>query len=121
MRGLFTLFKTGMFGWDNFKKLVLELIYTLSGKKSLLSSKRIERMLLFNAALGMSCCYVWYHRATIGVPELISICVMLFGYAGFNTAMSMKEKHVEPKDEINKENTENLDETKGLIDERKPA
>lgn len=77
------------------RKVITDLYATLSNNKSFLSSKRVERMLLFNAALGIAVCYVWYNRATITTAEIIAISTMLFGYAGFNTIMGNKDKTIE--------------------------
>lgn len=84
--------KKYFFGWDTIKKVILDLYATLSNNKSFLSSKRIERLILFWAAVGISICYVFYNRADISTMEIISICTMLFGYAGFNTVMGNKDK-----------------------------
>ena len=80
------------FGWDNLKKVFVELYATLSNDKTFLSSKRIERLVLFWAAVLIATCYVFYNRADIATIEIISICTMLFGYAGFNTVMGNKDK-----------------------------
>lgn len=80
------------FGWNTFKKVICDLYATLSNNKSFLSSKRIERLVLFWAAVGISVCYVYYNRTTITTTEIIMICTMLFGYAGFNTVMGNKDK-----------------------------
>lgn len=76
------------------RKVVTDLYATLSNDKSFLSSKRIERAILFNAALGMSVAYVWYRRASITTTEVVAISTMLFGYAGFNTIMGNKDKAI---------------------------
>lgn len=76
------------------RKVITDLYATLSNNKSFLSSKRVERMLLFNAALGIAVSYVWYNRATITTTEIIAISTMLFGYAGFNTIMGNKDKTI---------------------------
>lgn len=75
------------FGWGSIKKVILDLYATLGNDKSLLSSKRLERLILFWAAVSISICFVWYSRATITTTEIIMICTMLFTYGGFNTVM----------------------------------
>lgn len=72
-----------------------ELIKTLSNEPSFLSSKRIERCILFNVSVGIICCFVWYKRATISMLEVTGLVTLLFGYAGFNVKQLQKEKAVE--------------------------
>lgn len=78
--------------WGLIKGVVVDLYSTLSNDKTFLSSKRVERMLLFSAALGIAVCYVWYNRSDITTTEVIAICTMLFTYAGFNVYMGNKDK-----------------------------
>lgn len=78
--------------FSTIKMVICQLYATLSNNKTFLSAKRVERMLLFNSALGMAVCYVWYNRATISTSDIVIICTMLFGYAGFNVVMGNKEK-----------------------------
>ena len=75
--------------------VICQLYATLSNNKSFLSSKRVERMILFNAALGIAVCYVWYNRADITTGEVIAISGTLFGYAGFNTIMGTQDKKID--------------------------
>lgn len=84
--------KEYFFGWGKIKEVCSQLYATLSNDKSFLSSKRIERLVLFGVAVGIAICYVWYNRSTISTTEIIMICTMLFGYAGFNTVMENKDK-----------------------------
>ena len=80
--------------YKTIRKVVTDLYATLSNNKSFLSSKRVERMLLFSAALGICLCYVWYNRSDITTAEIVTITTLLFGYAGFNTIMGNKDKTI---------------------------
>lgn len=101
MKSIISFLKNSFFGSENIKKFILELIYTFSSKKSLLSSKRIERALLFISSLVMIWWYFLIHRHDLTAMEIISIITTLLVYAGFQVRNSMKEG----KDEENKENT----------------
>lgn len=100
--------KEYFFGWGKIKEVCTDLYATLSNNKSFLSSKRIERLVLFGVAVGISICYVWYNRSTIATTEIIMICTMLFGYAGFNTVMENKDK----------KDSKVADQTDKIIDEK---
>lgn len=83
---------TFFFGWKKIKMVVSDLYETLGEGKSKLSSKRIERLVLFMSATSIAVCYAWYKRATITTAEIVTICSMLFVYAGFNTIQSRIDK-----------------------------
>lgn len=85
--------KEYFFGWNKIKEVCSDLYATLSNNKSFLSSKRLERLVLFLAAVSIAVCYVWYTRASITTTEIISICTMLLAYGGFNTVMGRKDKN----------------------------
>lgn len=72
--------------------LIGEFVKTLSNQKSFFSSKRIERCILFNVAVGIICGYVWQNRSTITMLEITGLATLLFGYAGFNVKQLQKEK-----------------------------
>lgn len=101
------------FGWDKIKEVCSDLYATLSNDKSFLSSKRLERLILFWAAVSIAVCFVWYNRGTITTTEIISICTMLLAYGGFNTVMGRKDK----KDSISADQTDKIIEEK--IDDKK--
>lgn len=82
------------------KKWIFEIVKTLSNEKSFLSSKRLERLILFWSALTVSLFYFWIHRLTITTAEVVIICSMLFGYAGFNTVMTSKDIKKEKENEL---------------------
>ena len=75
-----------------FKELLWELVLTLSHKKSLLSSKRLERFSLFFCSLTMCVIYFGLHIHTITVTEMLMIVAALLGYAGFTMVKTENEK-----------------------------
>ena len=82
-----------------FKELLWELVLTLSHKKSLLSSKRLERFSLFAASLSMCVTYFVLHIKTITVTEMLLIVGTLLAYAGFTMHKSESEKLNKTTDE----------------------
>lgn len=83
--------------------LIYEWILTFSNKKSLLSSKRIERFLVFTAMLTLSCAFlikaIW--TCTITATDLMIVVSLWLGYAGFNTIQVKKD--IAAKDVANTE------------------
>lgn len=69
-----------------------DLYATLSNDKSKLSAKRIERMILFGLVVTIVSGYCWIRRTSLTTMEIISICTMLLGFAGFNVVMGNKDK-----------------------------
>lgn len=73
--------------------LLYEWILTFSNKKSLLSSKRIERFLVFTAMLTLSCAFlikaIW--TCTMTATDLMIVVSLWLGYAGFNTIQVKKD------------------------------
>jgi len=85
-------FKTKFGIKDEVKGLGWELLLTLSHKKSLLSSKRLERFSLFASSLSMCIIYFGLHIHTITVTEMLLIVGTLLAYAGFTMVKTEKEK-----------------------------
>lgn len=75
-------------GWKelrhNGSSLAWELLLTLSSRKSLLSSKRLERFALFSVSLSMGVIYFYLHIHTITVSEMLMIVGAFMVWAGFN-------------------------------------
>jgi hypothetical protein len=73
--------------------LLYELILTFSNKKSLLSSKRIERFMVFTSMLALT----WFFlvrailNCTITSTDLMIVVSLWLGYAGFNTIQVKKD------------------------------
>jgi hypothetical protein len=80
------------FGWQNFKWFFIEVLKTFSSEHSWLSSKRIERALLFTAALFLIVRYTLKHIPTMSSSDLLIIVGPLFIYAGYNTSVIRTEK-----------------------------
>ena len=87
-----SIFKTGLFGYDNFKRLLKEIVLSYSDTPSLISKKRVESSIAFFSAIGIILCYVWIHRMTIGNSEMLADVVILFGISGYNIAKIQQEK-----------------------------
>lgn len=78
----------------SFKDLAHELLLTFSNKKSLLSSKRIERFAAFSTMLLATIIYLGYHifACTLTSTDLVMITGVWLGYGGFNTIQNRKDK-----------------------------
>jgi len=75
-------------------QIIKELLLTFSNKKSLLSSKRIERFAIFSVMLLATAIYFGYHifACTLTSTDLILVVGTWLGYAGFNTVQIRKDK-----------------------------
>lgn len=73
--------------------LLYEWILTFSNKPSLLSSKRIERFLVFTTMLILSCVFLVkaIYTCTLSATDLIIVVGAWLGYAGFNTVQGRKD------------------------------
>jgi hypothetical protein len=86
------------------KKYVFELIMTLSQKKSLFSSKKIERFVSFNSAVTIIWVYFIVKLFCLVDCELTSTDVVLLsgtllGYGGYNLYQTERAKKAERKDD----------------------
>lgn len=74
-----------------------ELLMTFSSKKSLFSSKKIERFLSFALGTGMIMLYYigrqmcWKCSDSINVNDVMLLSGILFVYGGFNTTQIRKD------------------------------
>ena len=94
--------KTGLFGYDNVKKGIIEVIKTFSNKSSYFASKRIERAILFinaNALLDICTNYLMTHDK-LDWTGAVAIYTAQMGYAAYQTVQIAKEKSAT----VNKEN-----------------
>tara|TARA_R110000782_G_scaffold223453_1_gene310412 strand:+ start:64 stop:393 length:330 start_codon:yes stop_codon:yes gene_type:complete len=80
--------------------LYTEIKNTFSDKPSSLSSKRIERMLLFMTALIASNAWFWTHHASLNAQDLCLYLATNLGYAGFTLVQSQKEKKPIKEDSV---------------------
>lgn len=82
----------------DFKKIISEIGLTFSVKKSLLSSKKIERFVSFSLGTGMVLFYYlgrqfcWHCTSDIDVNDVLILSGLLFTYGGFNTFQIAKDK-----------------------------
>ena|SRR3990167_4518938 len=84
--------KNLFFGWNNIREVLRDIYATFSNEKSYLSSKRIERAILFNTAMVLICVFVWHKRNDLSAAEFLMIVSPLFVYAGFNTIVAASAK-----------------------------
>jgi len=76
-----------------------ELFMTFSVKKSLLSSKKIERFVIFGVLMSMTIFYVIKNIDEMSSLGFVEICLMWLGYAGYNTVMNHRDKLLDRKGE----------------------
>lgn len=105
---MFNIFKTGFFGYENFKKVTKEFYYTFSNEKTFLSSKRIERALLLTAGLWLTIWFVRHNIDRLSATDFLIIVSPIFGYAGFNTVMHAKDKKTEDKADLSNKTENNI-------------
>jgi hypothetical protein len=72
-----------------------EVILTFSNKKSLLSSKKIERFIVFNVFLVLTVLYVWKNIDTLEARDFIEITLVWLAYGGYNSFMNLKDRKME--------------------------
>ena len=72
-----------------------EVILTFSNKKSLLSSKKIERFIVFNVFLVLTVLYVWKNIDTLESRDFIEITLVWLAYGGYNSFMNLKDRKME--------------------------
>jgi hypothetical protein len=69
-----------------------ELVYTFSNKKSLFSSKKIERFIVFNVFLTLSIVYIVKNIDEMDSMSFIEIVGLWLFYGGYNSLMSLRDK-----------------------------
>lgn len=72
-----------------------EVILTFSNKKSLLSSKKIERFIVFNVFLVLTILYVWKNIDDLEPRDFIEITLVWLAYGGYNSFMNLKDRKME--------------------------
>jgi hypothetical protein len=82
-----------------------EVILTFSNKKSLLSSKKIERFIVFNVFLVLTILYVWKNIDDLESRDFIEITLVWLAYGGYNSFMNMKDRKMEKQDSETPEET----------------
>lgn len=78
----------------SFKEIVSELTKTFSNKPSFLSSKRIERFVIFSTMLGVTLFFLIKNilKCEISAVDFTIVVTLWMGYAGFNTVLINKDK-----------------------------
>jgi len=71
-----------------------EFVLTFSNKKSLLSSKKIERFIAFNTFLIISVIYLIKHMEHLTPENLIEIIGVWLTYGGYNSFMNYRDKKI---------------------------
>lgn len=69
-----------------------EFVYTFSNKKSLFSSKKIERFIVFNVFLVLSIVYIIKNIDEMDSMSFIEIVGLWLFYGGYNSLMSLRDK-----------------------------
>jgi len=78
-------------GVDYFK----ELIMTFSNRKSLFSSKKIERFIVFNFFIILTIIYVFKNLSTLDSFEFVQIIGIWLAYGGYNSLMNLRDRKLE--------------------------
>jgi hypothetical protein len=83
-----------------------EVVLTFSNKKSLLSSKKIERFIIFNVFLVLTVLYIWKNIDDLESRDFIEITLVWLTYGGYNSFMSFRDKKLDnastpPEEEVN--------------------
>lgn len=72
-----------------------ELLLILSNKKSLFSSKKIERIVVFLTFLSLNLSYIIYNIKTIESLDLIQITGLWLAYGGWNTYQNYRDRKMD--------------------------
>jgi hypothetical protein len=83
-----------------------EFIYTFSNRKSLFSSKKIERFIVFNVFLILSVIYIVKNIDEMDSISFIEIVGLWLFYGGYNSLMSLRDKKLSHNQEPISENLE---------------
>ena len=69
-----------------------EILLTLSNKKSLFSSKKLERFVVFYSFLLINLGFILYNIKTMETIHLIEITALWLAYAGYNTYQNYRDR-----------------------------
>lgn len=72
-----------------------EFILTFSNKKSLFSSKKIERAIVFNVFLVITVIYVVKNIHELEPMDLVEITGLWLVYGGYNSVMNYRDRKME--------------------------
>ena len=72
-----------------------ELLLILSNKKSIFSSKKIERTVVFLTFLSLNLSYIIYNIKTIESLDLMQITGLWLAYGGWNTYQNYRDRKMD--------------------------
>lgn len=72
-----------------------ELVMTFSNRKSLFSSKRIERFIVFNVFIILTIIYVFKNLSTLDSFGFVQIIGIWLAYGGYNSLMNLRDRKLE--------------------------
>lgn len=72
-----------------------EFVLTFSNKKSLFSSKKIERAIVFNVFLVITVIYIIKNISNLRPIELVEITGLWLVYGGYNSVMNYRDRKME--------------------------
>lgn len=78
-----------------------EMMMTFSGKKSMLSSKKIERFIVFSVFLTLTIIYLGMRMRTMEPLDFIQVIGLWLGYGGWNSFVGLREKKIDNETPLN--------------------
>lgn len=72
-----------------------EILYTFSNRKSLFSSKKIERFIVFNVFLSITVYYIFRNISDIKPLEFVQVIGLWLVYGGYNSIMNYRDKKID--------------------------
>lgn len=69
-----------------------EFVLLFSNKKSLFSSKKIERTIVFFVFLVITLVYLWFNIRTLKALEFVEVIGLWLAYGGYNSLMGYRDK-----------------------------
>jgi len=76
-----------------------EIIMTFSNTKSKLSSKKIERFIVFNVFLVITVYYIFKNVDDLDARSFIEIIGVWLFYGGYNSFMNLRDKKLESQEQ----------------------
>jgi hypothetical protein len=78
-----------------------EMLLTFSNKKSVLSSKKIERFIVFSVFLILTVIYLALRMGTMEPLDFIQVVALWLGYGGWNSFVGLREKKIDNETPLN--------------------
>jgi hypothetical protein len=82
-----------------------EIIMTFSNTKSKLSSKKIERFIVFNVFLVITVYYIFKNVDDLDARSFIEIIGVWLFYGGYNSFMNLRDKKLESQEQSQSDQT----------------